>query len=263
MQKKLEAELMSLAHDILKLKRGDDVKVLKDKAYEVYEKLAVLTFIEKYIEETPLNRKTKEELIEETFETQEAENVDDGLGETKNHEIIEEITIESVPAEPEEIEVALKESKPMVEEKTPEKTTYDEAEDLFSKIESDEVKTKENDVTDELKSSLEQEFGSTVSLDVATDIFENAERVVPKKSINDAIMQQKNLQIDLNDRIAFVKNLFENSQEDFNRVISQLNTMSTEKEALSLIRMIKKEYNWNGKEVFEERLLMLIERKFN
>ena len=39
------------------------------------------------------------------------------------------------------------------------------------------------------------------------------------------------VQIDLNDRIVFVKHLFEGNQEDFNRVLSQLNTFKTEKEA--------------------------------
>lgn len=242
MQKKLEAELMSLAHSILKLKKGDDVNVLKNKAHQVYEKLSVLSFIDKYVKETPQNNKSVAELIEETFEPK-----------------IEPVLVSSKEEIKEKDNQELELAKPVL-------VTDTDA----SKVEGSEEENKNSldllspkEVTNDLKNSLNKEFENTISLDVATDIFEKAERVVPKKSINDVIMQQKNLQIDLNDRIAFVKNLFNDSQEDFNRVISQLNSMSSEKEASSLMRMVKKEYNWDGKEVFEERLLMLIERKFN
>ncbi len=250
MQKKLESELMSLAHEILKLKNKEDVKVLKQKAHELYEKLAVLSFIDKYVEESPLNKKSKEELTVDVFLDKPKEIVN-AIEDEIHHQEAE--TLETI------VETEAVKEIPNLEAET---EVVRDIEDLFSKKEIPE----ENEVVAEatsLQSSLEQEFAATVSLDVTTDLFENAQRVSSKKSINDAIMQQKNIQIDLNDRIAFVKNLFENSQEDFNRVISQLNTLATEKEALSLLRMIKKEYNWNGKEVYEERLLMLIERKFN
>ncbi|NJB81474.1 hypothetical protein [Wenyingzhuangia aestuarii] len=249
MQKKLEGELMSLAHSILKLKKGDDVVLLKNKAYQVYEKLAVLAFIDSYVKETPQNTKTVEELVEETFTAPlEALEKEEPVAQKVVKDEIQEVVVED-NITIEEIEVELEEE--TVNEKE------EELVDLFSTLDVVEEKPKD------LQSSLEKEFGNTVSLDVATDIFENAERVAPKKSINDAIMQQKNLQIDLNDRIAFVKNLFEGSQEDFNRVISQLNTMTSEKETLSFLKMIKKDYNWDGKEIYEERLLLLIERKFN
>ncbi len=236
MQKKLEAELMSLAHSILKLRKNDDVKILKQKAYKVYEKLTVLAFIEDYEKETPQNTKSVEELVTSVFE--------------KQPEVVVEEEKLTVDKENEKMEVAALEV--AVEEEASESVV----EDLFSKV---DFTHPEN----ELRSSLEKEFKDTVSIDDTTAIFEKAERINPKKSINEAILQQKNLQIDLNDRIAFVKNLFNNSQEDFNRVISQLNTMTTQKEALNLIRIVKREYNWDGQEIYEERLLLLIERKFS
>ncbi len=89
------------------------------------------------------------------------------------------------------------------------------------------------------------------------DLFENA----PKKSLNDKL--QGDIQIGLNDRIAFVKNLFDGSQEDFNRVVSQLNTIKTEKEAKKFInKMVKPDYDWTDKEEFEERFISIVERKF-
>lgn len=226
MQKKLEAELMSLAHRILKLKKGDDVKALKEIAGEVYEKISMLDFITRYVRETPQNTKTVETLIEETFD---------------QATIFDDIT--------------------NAYENNTDKVTEGTKDDV-GLINLQEIK---DDITEKsiLQSSLEKEFKSTVSLEVTKDLFENAVRVPQKKSVNDAIMSERNLQIDLNDRIAFVKNLFNGSQEEFNRVISQLNTMSSEREALSLIKMVKREYDWDGQEVYEERLLILIERKFN
>ena len=114
------------------------------------------------------------------------------------------------------------------------------------------------------KTTLEEELKDTIPVDVATDIFENAVRVeAPKKSLNESLVQS-NIQIGLNDRIAFVKHLFEGSQEDFNRVMSQLNSFKEEKEAKRFLnKMVKSDYDWSGKEEYEERFLNLLERKFS
>lgn len=266
MQKKLEAELMGIAHSILQMKNRDDLKALKQKAYETYEKLAVLSYIEDFVKETPQNTKTVEALVEETFSEsrKEVEEIQDTRKDDveKGAEFIEEteepakeVNVELID---ETLEVVEDEVEEVVENVEVEEPKEESSLDLFTKPEE-----KKEEKSTDLQSSLAKEFGSTVSLDVATDLFENATRLAPKKSLNDVAMGQKNLQIDLNDRIAFVKHLFDDSQEDFNRVVSQLNTMSSEKEALSFLKMVKKEYNWTGKEIYEDRLILLIERKFN
>ena len=82
------------------------------------------------------------------------------------------------------------------------------------------------------------------------------------KSLNDTL--STNFQIGLNDRIAFVKHLFKGNQEDFNRVVSQLNTFKNEKEAKNFVlTMVKPDYNWSEKEEFEARFMEIIERKFS
>ena len=122
------------------------------------------------------------------------------------------------------------------------------------------------------KTSLEEEFKDAISADVATNLFEKATKenpVIEKqqkqqsiRSINDTLFKS-NLQIGLNDRIAFVKHLFEGSQEDFNRVLSQLNSFKTEKEAKDFLNnFVKTDYNWSDKVEYEQRLVDLIERKF-
>ncbi|MGY6649128.1 hypothetical protein [Wenyingzhuangia sp. IMCC45574] len=278
MQKKLEAELMSLAHKILKMDKGDDIQALTDTARNLYQKLSVLAYIDTFVKETPQNTKSVEELIDETFNTNiPVENVitkepDVVAEQDEVEEFVEakkEAPQEIIEETPKDLEALSNAFTPIATKEEQPKAVIEQTEEFVEDSEPLVVEkelVKENVVANKelnLQASLEKELGTTVSLDMTTDLFENAQRITPKKSINDMAMQQKSLQIGLNDRIAFVKHLFEGSQEDFNRVVSQLNTMENEKEALSFLKMIKKEYNWSGKEVYEERLLLLIERKFN
>lgn len=71
--------------------------------------------------------------------------------------------------------------------------------------------------------------------------------------------------IDLNDRIAFTKNLFGNSTEDYSRVLNQLLTFDSYAEAQEFIEnMVKPDYNnWEGKDDYAERFLGIIEKKFS
>ena len=82
-------------------------------------------------------------------------------------------------------------------------------------------------------------------------------------SLNDSL--KKGITIGLNDRLAFVKNLFDNNQQDYSRVISQLNTLESSVEASNFIQqMVKPEYNnWEGKEAFEERFINAVFSKFD
>ena len=88
-------------------------------------------------------------------------------------------------------------------------------------------------------------------------------RIKPK-SLNDKL-KAGSLQIGLNDKIAFIKHLFDGKSEDYDRVISQINTTSSIEDAKNLIQsIIKPDYNnWEGKEEFEDRFMELIEGKFN
>jgi len=74
----------------------------------------------------------------------------------------------------------------------------------------------------------------------------------------------KGITIGLNDRVGFVNHLFGGSNEDFNRVLSQLNTFDTFQDAKNFIEdLVKPDYNeWKGKEDFEDRFLEVVENKF-
>lgn len=129
-------------------------------------------------------------------------------------------------------------------------TAVENEETIASKIE-----TQVQDITEK----------NTVSAQSQNTLF-NMEQMQAKpektKSLND--IYSGTLVVGLNDRIAFEKYLFDGSAEDLNRVLSQLNTVSSLDEAKSFIdHLVKPEYNnWEGKEEYEERFLGLIEKKF-
>lgn len=302
MHKKLASDLTSLAHSILRIKNKEDVFELKQIAYEVYEKLSVLAYVEEYMNDTPNPTKTKEELIKAVLladEKKEAEkNANKLVEEELRAKINETQKEEPVVLEVDEAKVVEeKKAEEVVEntEKEDERETHHLEDDMHEAIEQEAEEIADNvieaiqeetivnevieqpfdelenlihgdsnmkndvkDVGERKTPTLEEELNDTISVDIMTDLFTKAE---PKKTVNDNF--QKSIQIDLNDRIAFVKHLFNGDQNDFNRVVSQLNTTKTEKEAKKFItKMVKPDYDWSDKEEYEDRLIEIIERRF-
>lgn len=84
-----------------------------------------------------------------------------------------------------------------------------------------------------------------------------------KKSLNDRLAGNV-LKFGLNDRIGFVNDLFDGSQEDFDRAVSQLNTLSSLSEAMEFIETdISGEYGWDQKEKTVARFIAAVEQKFS
>lgn len=96
----------------------------------------------------------------------------------------------------------------------------------------------------------------------------------PPKEVVEALEQRsaepksagrlQKINIGLNDRIAFVKQLFQGSQEDYQRVISQINTIDSYDETIDFIEnVVKPDYDWSDFEETEQRLLDLVANRFN
>ena len=294
MHKKLAADLTSLAHSILQMKNKEDVFALKTKAHEVYEKLAVLAYVEEYINNTPNSEYTKDELLElvhkasenlekeikieqdieqlviteiieeevvVTIEDQEDQEDQEDKEALVEHQLeestddISEILEEELPSE--EIELLIDESLVGFNEAEEKDDLFSQSQEILEEVLEENSEVIDNTNTTDVIHTLEDELKDTIAADVVADLFENA----PKKSLNDTL--QGDIQIGLNDRIAFVKSLFGGSQEDFNRVVSQLNSFKTQKEAKKFIhKMVKPDYDWADKEDIEERFMAIIERKF-
>ena len=292
MHKKLETDLMSLAHSILQMKNKENVFLLKQKAQEIYEKLSVLAFVEEYVNATPNLKDTKEELtavVKKAYENkkyiaaelaaiEEIETVIEQLAiaplEVENKQIAPEVgnssseeEVEEEAQEAESNEVVTPESEkedfvaPLEEVETAPviEQPFDALENLIfedtTAIDSEEADT---EIVETPALTLEEELEDVISVDLIADLFEP----LKPTSLNDKL--QANIQIDLNDRIVFVKNLFDGSQEDFNRVVSQLNSFKTEKEAKKFInKMVKPDYDWKNHEALEIRFMTIIERRFS
>lgn len=84
-----------------------------------------------------------------------------------------------------------------------------------------------------------------------------------KKSLNDRLAGGA-LKFGLNDRIGFVKDLFDGSAEDFNRVVSQLNTLGSLVEAQEFLTThVAPEYHWSNNEETAERFMAAVEQRFS
>ena len=277
MHKKLESDLMSLAHSILQMKNKENVFLLKQKSHEIYEKLSILAFVEEYVNSTAGLKKTKEELLSKVEKGYEAKGlISDELEVVEPAEtVVSNFTEDFLKVENEKLSAEIaedfSEEDTELEDKVASIHEYLEVEKevemeqpfdaiegaIFGDTETTDSKEDLKEVEERRDLTLEEELKDTIPVDVMATLFEP----VKGASLNDKL--QTNIQIGLNDRIAFVKNLFEGSQEDFNRVISQLNTLKTEKEVKKFInKIVKPDYNWSEQEDLENRLMAIIERRF-
>ena len=345
MKKRVSAELISIAHRILKLKNHADTIQLQLEAKNLYDQLTVLRFYEENFElvKNEIPQVVLEEKLEakplaiaetpiEVMEDHKGDEVElmptpvftEPIAEEKvvvgelivedEDEILEEAEVvpteeeplaEEFVAEMEPIEVVNEEI--VVEEIAPEEVVAQEIsveipvetvssvvgtqakqisfEDLLVHDYAEMSFVKVEDVPVEVEMANEAVFEPVVPAqeDVATEITPQVEAVVesPKvleqevkktvekvqeskiSSLNDRL--NKSIAFGLNDRIGFEKKLFGGSSDDFNRVISQLNTFDNFDEAQSFVQdFVKPDYNnWEGKEEFETRFMEIVEKKFS
>lgn len=164
MKKKLEAELISIAHRILKLKNKSDLIQLHQETQKLYEKLSVLRFVEENFSDVKptIGLAAIEEIIETAFESDqevsseteieteiEQDNEETSIIEEEivvelNEELIPQASIETEEEASEEIEEEIQQSietEPVEEEILEEETSFKPAFELSfdSKVEEDEV----------------------------------------------------------------------------------------------------------------------------
>ena len=143
----------------------------------------------------------------------------------------------------EEFEVApmMETIKNMVTE-MPEPEAYEKLFETFEETPSFEPKKKE----DSVKQSKQE-----------------VETIPEIKNINDRF--NKTLRIDLNDRLAFIKNLFEGDTASYEKVLSQIVTFESWEEVFNFIDVqVKTEYdNWNKNEEIADRFLAILQKNFD
>lgn len=312
MKKRVEAELISIAHRILKLKNKSDVNQLYKETQKLYETLSVLKFYQDNYEvlKSEVDAAELEEKLETAFEAETPQVV---VTEVKAETMVETeapaVEAETLAAEDAQEEPVVTEAETEVET-VEEEEVEEEAEaaaevaeiepevaaepaateaPLFTPIfELAEEEAEEEAPAAETASELKPEtkhialedllgenyvdpifvkpnevslFPTETKEEIATE--PEIEQPKPAASLNSAFA--KTIEIGLNDRIAFVNHLFGESNEDFNRVISQLNTFDTLEEVKTFLNeMVIPDYNyWVGKEDYMERFMTVVERKFS
>lgn len=242
MKKKLEADLISIAHRILKLKGKEDVVKMHAEAAALYEKLSVLKFANENFEgdwPTIGSDSSFFDMLDTAFNNKVSDNI----------EIEDKIYVNMDEKEDDQIyEPVMEKIKDMVAQMPQETQQVDEIVDTVVA----QPKPKEH---------IEDIVAGFEELPEFEPLSEANQR--QKKSLNDQL-KNGGLNIGLNDKIAFIKHLFDGKNEDYERVVSQIKTMSSYTDVLNLINtMVKPDYNnWTGKDEFEERFISIIERKF-
>lgn len=317
MKKRISAELLSIAHRILKLNNHSETVQLQQEAKNLYDQLTILRFYEENLE--LVKNEISEEVLAEKLEGKPTEVFDapiqDKFVETPSDVVIEssseveetiaepiteekvviaelimedddedeEVLMTSVEEEPIEEEPAsdFEASEPKTEEPVAKQISF---EDLlvhdykeldFVKVEDVPVEVEKANETifeavtpvEEVKEEIQPEPIVAETPKVLEEevkaTFEKVSQEPKISSLNDRL--NKTISFGLNDRIGFEKKLFGGSSDDFNRVISQLNTFDSFEEAKSFVLdFVKPDYNnWEGNEEFEARFMEIIEKKFS
>ena len=264
MKKKLESELMSIAHRILKLKGRENVIELHRETGLLYEKLSVLKFANENLGQSLPTIGVDSsffDMLDVAFNNQVSDNIERGdkiyvnLDDVEDDGIMEPIMekikdiVAQMPHETHQVDSFFEEPLPKIEE---------------AKI--DPVKKEEDKVEDVKRIEPKNDFDSLTAdfrnMPVFDPVPSSKSEEHLKKSLNDKL--KLGLNIGLNDKIAFIKYLFDGQREDYERVLSQINTSSTFDEAENLIQnIVKPDYNgWLGKEDVEARFMTIIEGKF-
>ena len=329
MKKRVTAELISIAHRILKLKNHSETLKLQQEAKNLYDQLTILRFYEENFEMVK-NEISEEVLVEKlegmpsevfnapiqekVIETSEAVHVDvaPAVEEVVAEPIVEEkvviaeLVVEDdqeeeevlmTPMKEEPIEEEIIEEEPVAASEVSEPKAAEPAkqisfEDLLVHDYQELDFVKVEDVPAEVEKANDTIFDSETS-EVTPPVQEVKEEVQPEpvadsetlepkvleeevkatiekvvhepkiSSLNDRL--NKTISFGLNDRIGFEKKLFGGSSDDFNRVISQLNTFDSFEEAKSFVLdFVKPDYNnWEGCEEFETRFMEIVEKKFS
>jgi hypothetical protein len=325
MKKRVTAELISIAHRILKLKNHSETLKLQQEAKNLYDQLTILRFYEENFE--MVKNEISEEVLVEKLEGKPTEVFDAPIQEKVVETVAEvpvEVTpeVEETPAEPvveekvviaelvveddeeeEEVLMTSVEEEPIEEEiiveepvaasevsepKAAEPAKQISFEDLLVHDYQELDFVKVEDVPAEVEKANETIFEAVTPVEevkeevVSEPVVANSETAQPKvleeevkatiekanqepkiSSLNDRL--NKTISFGLNDRIGFEKKLFGGSSDDFNRVVSQLNTFDSFEEAKSFVLdFVKPDYNnWEGCEEFETRFMEIVEKKFS
>ena len=235
MKKKVLSQIKAIAQRIVSSENETDTTKLKNSLMQLHEKLTILEFLESSVE-AEFEKPERNATDSKTYREQNWFKEPDPVPQTPHkEELVEPLTekIKDIVANmPNENDEAIEE---LLKEIIPPKET--------------------------LKNDLE-EFAASYTDNLVFERKQKVETEETPKAINDKV--NSGLHIGLKDRITFIKQLFDDSTDDYLRVLSQVNSMSTFEEAHVFIQsQVRLDYNWTEKEAYVDRFLSVIQKSFN
>ena len=189
---------------------------------------------------------------------------------SQEEEIIEEIEEKTVVAEEtpqeatDETIVEEVEDEVIIEEKTIQESTTDDVIEVAEDIEEEEVVMAETAIEepiDDLKEEVE-ETPQEAPMTINEALAQNSSS--PRKISVNEMLATKNIAISLNDRLAFINNLFDGEVDDFENTIRYIFSQKEVDVVIEYITEIIKPYynNWIEKEEYEKRFMEIILKYF-
>jgi len=261
MKKKIREQLTALAKQLIEDEKTLDTARIKELVGEVYEKLTVLEYLENQLEGTS-EEPIAESLDSKSFREENWFTEPEPVPQPDHKDDLIEPLMEKIkdivaqmPKESERIDELLDEVLPKNHET---KTEHEKPAAKFTKNDLEEFASNYQQMP-EFERKQTQIFPKSIEGQPASKTMSESRA----KSLND--IANKGLNIGLNDRLAFIKHLFEGQAEDYTRVLSQINTMENFEEAQSFIKgKVKPDYNyWLNKDEYSERFMNIIEKRFN
>ena len=149
MKKKLEADLISIAHRILKLKNKEDLTQLHLQTQKLYEKLSVLKFVEENFSDVKptIGNSNIQELVNDALEN-----------ESEVEEVEVAVAPEEIEIQPELVEEIEEEAEEEIEEDDFSDDEEEDTEDETEELEDEEEDSEEEEETEELEDEEEEEI---------------------------------------------------------------------------------------------------------
>jgi hypothetical protein len=254
MRKQLQKEIQELAEQLEKMSANFNTKKALVTVASIHERLVVLQYLERQIDNgSTLEPNESQSFDSKSFREQNWFKEPEPVPQPEHKEDLVEPLMEKIkdlvaqmPEESQRIDELLEEVLPK------KKQMKNDLEEFASSY--------QQTPTFERKQSPSAQQPANPSSTPRVAELANDEK---PKSLNDAV--KKGLNIGLNDRLAYIKHLFDGNADDYTRVLSQINTKTSFSEAQDFIKgKVKPDYNyWLNKEEYVDRFMNAIEKRFD
>ncbi|QBA23175.1 hypothetical protein EU348_19125 [Chryseobacterium indologenes] len=203
--------------------------------------------------------------IEQGEMATETSNVENILSEIKNDHSEEPVKEESILAEVYDRRKIVEIDKPV-----PEETDKHRSDESFENLEEyhreKKIKLANIKGMKAVQSLFDDDHLELPKEEKTTPVAKEDTGSILKSNIPTQFMEADKLKpefkLDLNDRLAFTKMLFEGSQADLNDTVYQLNQFRTLEEAKEYLSDLYYDRKWNKVDEYAQRLWILVENKF-